>query len=165
MTCLTDVEVSKWLEERNLVARPYGIKEDITYCMQFRAPNNEENLDLFLSEFYSLFQESSEMCLDVTDWDCYEDKMIGFASVRRLGGETRILIEASGHVFRPHDQVVTELFKLSSIFGWSSYVYTDYARTTLHCWEGELYDFWTDCSKVFSMMTKLIAKQGLERTS
>jgi hypothetical protein len=167
MRCLTDKEVSEWLLEHSVPEDPYRGESSPAYYVQFYAPSAHRHLDAFVRNYHSLIIPDSESMIHMTDWGLYQpSQMIAIMGIRSSSDENRRLIHAPGHLLAPEEaETGVALFSLSASFAWSSYLYCPKQRSTLYNWEGDIFDFWTDCDATMEEMRLLLARSELAETT
>ena len=160
MRCLTDKEVSEWLAEHSIPEDPYRGESAPVHYLQFYPPSAYRRLDAFVRNFHLLIIPDSEAMVHMTDWGLYQpSEMIAIMGIRSSSEENRLLIHAPGHLLNSEEaETGISLFSLSASFAWSSYLYCPKQRSTLYNWEGDIFDFWTDCATMMDQM-KLLLKQ------
>jgi hypothetical protein len=160
MQCITDSEITDWLRERSIPKDPY--RDDVAprFYLQFHAPTKDRTIDAFSRHYFERILPAAESLIHLTDWGLYQQsEMIAISGIRASQGEHRMLIDSPGHLLTPSEhEIGVSLFSLSGSFAWSSYIYSPHHRSTLHNWEGEIFDFWTDREEVISDV-KLILEQ------
>jgi hypothetical protein len=167
MRCLTNHEVSGWLEARAISQDPYHNDESPIHYVQFHAPTLYLDLDAFTRHYFKRIIPGSESLVHITDWGLYQSsEMIAISGIRCSFDEKRNLIDAPGHQL---DQKETELgislFSLSASFAWKAYLYSTNEKTTLYNWEGALFDFWTDSDSALAEMRAILKEFNLKETT
>ena len=158
MKCLTQQEIGKWLAERQVTPSPYGRVKSPAHYRQFRVPQRPLVNFAFIRQFLKL--TDCEVLVHLTDWPTYEPaEMAVVTAIRHEWNESRNLIDASGHLFQSsQSELAIALFGLSGNFEWNAYLYLPNNLATLHNWEGELYDFWSDDVTIDLGVEKLIGR-------
>jgi len=166
MQCLANNEVSEWLRQHAIQEDPYHLGHAPAYYLQFHAPQQHRQLDAFTRHYYARIISGSASLLHVTDWCLYKpSEMIAIAGIRSSNGEVRLLIEAPGHEIEPSEtETGIALFSLCGSFAWTAYLYSPQARTTLYCWEGGIFDFWTDSGEMLAEMRSIVSEFSLSLT-
>jgi hypothetical protein len=167
MHCLNPTEQKEWLTRSGQVEDPYreGAPSSGKLYRQFYTPPRLSQIEAFVAHYLDAW-ESGEALLVVTDWPLYSPYEMKLIDLARLAhGEKRRLIDASGHLF-PLDEKddLVSLFSLTVAYYWSAYLYLPSAKTTLHNWEGEIFDFWTDDSQKYTTLLELQKSFRLNRT-
>lgn len=167
MRCLTNNEVSEWLEARAISQDPYHNEDEPIHYLQFYAPTRHLRLDAFTRDYFKRIIPESEPLIQFTDWGLYQpSEMIAITGIRHSFGEKRNLIDAPGHqIDQDETELGISLFSLSASFAWSTYLYSTNEKTTLHNWEGALFDFWTDSHSALAEMKELLKQFDLQETT
>ena len=167
MRCLTDNEVSDWLLAHSIPKDPYRGASTPANYVQFYAPSTHRHLDAFVRNYSLVIIPDSESMVHMTDWSLYQpSEMIAIMGIRSSCDENRWLIHAPGHLLAPEEaETGIALFSLSASFAWSSYLYCPKNRSTLYNWEGDIFDFWTDCDATMEEMMFLLAQSDLAETT
>jgi hypothetical protein len=167
MICLTESEVENWLQDRSIPHAPYHSESAPTYYTQFYAPEGHRALDKFTRDYYAQIIGEGDTLVHVTYWSLYtESDMISIKALRNYETEEpRSLVDAPGHTicFADMDFGVS-LFGLAGTFEWSAYVYSERNNSILYNWEGEIFDFWTDCKEVHEKLEAILLRFGLSQT-
>ena len=164
MQCLTDQETYRWLENKSIPIDPYSGNSPQKLYLQFKAPQTHRVIDSFARCYYLQILEKSDYLLHMTDWAHYQPSdMLTMTAIREKYGEKRRLIDAPGYLVDPkHTELSISLFGLSVSFQWNCYLYSTKEQTTLLNWEGEIFDFWTNCQNTKSIMLDIIQAFGLQ---
>jgi hypothetical protein len=164
MKCLTDREVSAWLEEHGIPERPYEGREAPVHYLQLHAPGSYPRLEALIQAIHCRLAPGAGWLIQIEDWAHYTpSQLIAVQGIRALAGESRLLIDSPGHLIGPDEaDTAISLSSLCAAFGWSAYTYSSLARTTLYNWEGEIFDFWTDCAELYAEMKSIVAEFSLE---
>ncbi|MCW1916587.1 hypothetical protein OJ996_23570 [Luteolibacter sp. GHJ8] len=167
MKCLTDSEVSVWLQPRGIAEDPYARGVAPEHYLQFLVPLKYSRIESFIGCYCRQLIPESELLIQVTDWAHYTpEQMLIVDGIRALHREQRCLIDAPGHWIAPDEMpVALALFTHCTAAAWSAYLYSPQDRTTLHIWEGELFDFWSDSAEKHAAMRALLREFKLEETS
>ena len=166
MRCVTDSEITNWLHERSIPKDPYLGDTAPQHHLQFYAPSTYRQLDALARHYYERIIPDSDSLIHETDWSSYQQsEMIAILGLRSSRGDDRMLIDAPGHILTPSDKEIgISLFALSASFAWSSYLYSSRHHSTLHNWEGDIFDFWTDNVSSFSEMKLMLKEFELSET-
>lgn len=166
MHCLTESEISQWLQQRGIVGDTYHQSHSTGHYLQFYAPKNHRTVSAFLRNYGELITGGSEGLVHITDWSLYtQSEMIPIMGIRSLHDEKRWLIDAPGHCLASNEMdVAVSLVVLTTAFAWSTYWYCPASRSTLYNWEGDIFDFWTDDPAMMEIMKKLILDFDLHET-
>ena len=102
MKCLTETEANAWLGARGITGDPYHSAGPFEgYYLQFRAPVSHRATDAFLRSYLDLRTPWDEALVHISDWSAYQpSEMLTIDALRGIGGESRWLIDAPGHVRR-----------------------------------------------------------------
>lgn len=167
MQCATESEIDNWLNERAIPKDPYYGEAAPEFYLQFHAPPKYRWLDAFTRHYYERIIPESESLIHITDCALYQpSEMIAITGIRRSRGEDRLLIEVPGHsLILEEVELGISLFSLAASFAWSSYLYSPANRSTLHNWEGEIFDFWTDSKQCLAEMGVILREFDLEETT
>ena len=166
MRCLTNQEVTEWLRKHSIPEDPYSGVSSPRYYLQFYPPLAHGFIDAFVRTYHLLMMPDSEAMVHMTDWSTYEpSEMLAIMGIRSMSEENRWLIHAPGHLLTPEEsETSVALFSLSASFAWSSYLYCPKYNSTLFNWEGEIFDFWTDCVVMMAQMKRLLELFQLKET-
>lgn len=164
MKCLTDIEQTELLSSWSVPEDPYHGSLSPTYYSQFYPPKQFRALQYFTLAYLEFFGADRPGLVAFTDWGLYAPHEMALIDTTRLAeGETRPLIEASGHHFGPEEKnKMVAAFSLGVAYGWSSYLYLPNHKTILFNWEGDIMDFWTDSAENFSQMASLLSTYKLK---
>jgi hypothetical protein len=166
MKCLTENEISHWLDQHGIVGDPYA-KSHAAFYLQFDAPKKHQAIDGFIRRYYDLIVRSTDTLLHITDWGLYTpSEMIPVMGIRSLHSEARLLIEAPGHLLDSAEaETAISLIALTASFAWSSYLYCPTNRSTLYNWEGDVFDFWTDDPSLIAILKGILQDFDLQETA
>ena len=166
MKCLTENEISQWLDQYGIVGDPYAKSHSACY-LQFYAPQKHQAIDGFIRRCFDLVFCSTDTLLHITDWGLYTpSEMIPVMGIRSLHSEERLLIEAPGHLFDSAEaEAAISLMALTASFAWSSYLYCPTNRSTLYNWEGDIFDFWTDDPSQIAILKRILEDFDLHETA
>lgn len=164
---MTESEIDEWLLVRSLPKDPYHQKIGPDDYVQFSAPSSHQRLDAFIRQCFAIFVSESESLIRMTDWSLYQPSdMIAIDAIRSSQREFRLLIDAPGRHLAPEEsELGIALFRLSALFGWSSYLYAPATRSVLLNWEGELFDFWTESEAKLMDMKAIMKQYDLHETN
>jgi hypothetical protein len=168
MQCLTPVECSEWLRQRDIIEAPYSHdKPAAARCFQFEPPMKPSRLTAFTRALFDAFGDFPGALLVFTDWSTHNpDEMSLMASLRRGHGEQRWLIDAPGHLFIPTEQAdAIGHSYLAVAFGWSVYLYLSSGAATVFFWEGDLIDFWSSDESLSQRVLGVVTSYELRVTS
>jgi hypothetical protein len=167
MKCLTENQIEEWLDQRTIQKDPYRGKASPAFYLQFYAPTSHRRIDALVRHYYNRIVPEGDSLIHMTDWGHYEQsEMIAIQGIRSSRGEDRMLIDAPGHVLpSAQKEIGISLFSLSASFAWSSYFYSAQDHSTLHNWEGEIFDFWTDSKQAVSEMRLMLNHFDLAETT
>ena len=167
MKCITESQVDDWLQQRSIHKDPYHSDASPTFYLQFYAPSNHRRIDAFVRYYHDRIVPEADSLIHMTDWVINEQsEMIAIVGIRSSHGEDRMLIDAPGHVLPSGEKEIgISLFGLSTLLGWSSYLYSSRDHSTLLNWEGEIFDFWTDSAQAVSEMKLILNKFKLTETN
>src|SRR6218665_2176554 len=99
MHCLTESEISHWLQQHGIVEDPYNAPETTDLYIQFYKPESNLTTDAFLRIYGELIFENTGTVVHITDWGLYtESEMIAIMGIRSQHSEERRLIDAPGHL-------------------------------------------------------------------
>lgn len=162
MKCLSSAEITTWLENQNVTAKPGFQSYSPAYFLQFEVPSGSLKNWAFIRNF--LLNADQEVLVHITDWSTYSPaEMEVISAIRLKWGETRILLDAPGHLISKSEMELTV-----AIFGhtvncqWSSYLYLPNDSGTFFNWEGELYDYWTDDQSQHSRLIDLAKDMDIQ---
>lgn len=166
MKCLTENEISQWLDQRGIVGDPY-VKSHSAVYLQFDAPKKHQAIEAFIRRYYDLIVRSTDTLLHITDWGLYtKSEMIPVMGIRSLHSEARLLIDAPGHLLDSAEaETAISLMALTTSFAWSSYLYCPTNRSTLYNWEGDIFDFWTDDPSQMAILKGILQDFDLQETA
>lgn len=166
MKCLTANEQSELLASWSVPEDPYRGASVPAHYSQFYPPEKFRPLQYFTLAYLELFGAGRSGLVAFTDWALYKPhEMELIDQTRRAEGETRPLIEASGHLFGPEEKnKMVAAFSLGVGYGWSAYLYLPNHKTTLYNWEGDIMDFWTDSTENLQQMGNLLSTYKLKLT-
>lgn len=164
---MNEQQISQWLSERSVPEDPYRSGTSAQHYIQFHVPSRHRRLEDFLRNYYERIIPDSDSLIHVTDWGLYQpSEMIAIAGIRSSMNEQRPLIEAPGHCLTPEEsEMGVALFRLTTSFAWSSYLYCPTDRSSLYNWEGEIFDFWTDSIAALEELKLLLKQFELEETN
>ncbi len=168
MTCLSEVEVESWLQHRSIPHAPYHGESAPRYYTQFYTPVGHRAMDAFTRDYYTQIIGEGDTLVHVTDWSLYtESDMISVKAIRNYATEEpRPLVDAPGHIICFSDmEIGVSLFGLAGTFEWSAYVYSERNNSILFNWEGEIFDFWTDCKEVHNKLEAILLRFSLSETN
>lgn len=167
MRCLTDAECANWLRAQNILdlksrKDPYLFGE---YELMAHAPKRARGQSKLAREMVEWLGPFESVLCWVTDWPFYRpDEMAIVSAIRQSSGETRHLIEASGHLFLPNEKdELTGFLALLMGYGWDGYFFPHPFQS--HCFQTSHEDFvWllTSDREQFQKSLKIAAEESLE---
>lgn len=162
MKCLSEEEVTDWLERNKVTPKPYERADRPLYSLQFRQPVRATANGLFLGQYLQIID--CEILIHFTDWPTYTPpEMLVVDALRQMNKEARALIDAPGHLLAGQESdLAIALLGHCSNCEWDSYAYAANDKASLNSWEGELYDFFTNDLGTLEAVSQIVKQFGLE---
>lgn len=133
-------------------------------AVRFEIPSRA-GVQIALSEaLVSAIPDVSRSLLWVSDWPLYKEQEMALMMRIRAGyGESRLLIEAPGHILEEADRsILAGLLFLMQAFGWDSYYLTPDAQTLLRTTHHERMEVLTRDARFATKIREIGAQFSLE---
>jgi hypothetical protein len=153
---------AEWLAKRRITEAPYGKSEGRRRRVgQFPI----SNADNFAGAVIQAIRIQRECLLVLQDWLFYQDDdwqyyepwQLPLLEMVREAALARDSDFDGGLAFLYGPDLVQDLslhIRMSIYLGWTAYLYTDVANTSVLFWEGELMDVWSDSILTFGRITR-----------
>ena len=125
MKFLTKIEIEEWCRRNSTPFDDFGRPKFSCATEGFKIPVDTGHRVALVKGHFQIFNNEDEILIWFTDWGVWpsSERMHIFDRFRLSYGESRLLIEAPGHVFDPDEfEDALSFLTLGVLFLWDCYV-------------------------------------------
>ena len=125
MKFLTKIEIEEWCRRNSTPFDDLGRPKFICATERFKIPADAGQRVALVKGHFQVFNNEDEILIWFTEWGVWpsSERMHIFDRFRLSYGESRLLVEAPGHVFNPDEfEDALSFLTLGVLFLWDCYV-------------------------------------------
>jgi hypothetical protein len=125
MKFLTEIEIEEWCRRNSTPFDDFGRPKFSCATEAFKIPADAGQRVALVKGHFQVFNNEDEILIWFTEWGVWpsSERMHIFDRFRLSYGESRLLVEAPGHVFNPDEfEDALSFLTLGVLFLWDCYV-------------------------------------------